>query len=216
MSLRQRLGEAGSRATAASSAAREALADRLPAAADGNAVTSWLASMPMPQAPATRPWALSIGTLVGRAGTLPPVATRALGLLDRFGRVSVGPDEVGIDGEDVRWSDVTAVRTSPAGAMLGQNAVAHELERIKRLLPPVPGRAAVLGQVETVLGALLARALGTPGSDVVAAIESTGRLGRTRTVSVGLAAALVLSAMPEVDRSIRVTAEQRGIPVSRL
>ena len=86
----------------------------------------------------------------------------------------------------------------------------------KHLLPPVPGRAAVLGQVETVLGALLVGALGSPGSAVVSAIESTGRLGRTRTVSVGLAAALILSAMPEVDRSIRVTAEQRGIPVSRL
>jgi hypothetical protein len=180
------------------------------------AVTAWLAQMPMPQAPATETWTLSIGSLVGRAGNLPPGGAKALGLLDRFGRVSVGPDQVGIDSDDVRWSEVTAVRTSPAGAMLGQNAVAHELERIKRLLPPVPGRAAVLGQVEAVLGALLAGALGSPGSAVVSAIESTGRLGRTRTVSVGLAAALVLSAMPEVDRSIRVTAEQRGIPVSRL
>jgi hypothetical protein len=216
VSLRQRLGEAGSRAAAAGSAAREALADRVPAAPDGNAVTAWLANVPMPQAPATQPWTLSIGTLAGRAGTLPPVADRALGLLDRFGRVSVGPDQVGIDNDDVRWSEVTAVRTTPAGAMLGQNAVGHELERIKRLLPPVPGRAAVLAQAETVLGALLARALGSPGADVVAAIESTGRLGRTRTMSVGLAAALVLSAMPEVDRSIRATAEARGIPVWRL
>jgi hypothetical protein len=216
VSLRSRLGEAGSRATAAGAAAREALADRLPDAPDGTAVTAWLANVPMPQAPATETWALSIGTLVGRVGNLPPVAAKALGLLDRFGRVSVGPDKVGIDNEDVRWSEVTAVRTSPAGAMLGQNAVAHELDRIKRLLPPVPGRAAVLGQVEAVLGVLLARALGSPGSEVMSAIESTGRLGRTRTVSVGLAAALVLSAMPEVNRSIRATAEQRGIPVSRL
>ena len=216
MSLRQRLGEAGSRAAAAGVAARAALPERVPAAPDSTAVKAWLANLPMPQAPATQTWTMSIGTLVGRSGNLPPVAAKALGLLDRFGRVSVGPDQVGIDNDDVRWSEMTAIRTSPAGSMLGQHAVGHELDRIKRLLPPVPGRAAVLGQVETVLGALLSRAMESPGSDVVSAIESTGRLGRTRAVPVGLAAALVLSSMPAVDRSIRVTAERYGVPVSRL
>src|SRR3954447_22061930 len=48
----------------------------------------------------------------------PPLAGKALPLLDRFGRGSIGPDRVGIDGEDVAWGTVTAVRTTPVTALL--------------------------------------------------------------------------------------------------
>ena len=133
--------------------------------------------------------------------------------------MSVGPDSLGIDGDDIPWRSVTAVRTSAVSGLLGRRLVADELDRVKKLVPPVPGRSIVLGQVATVLGALLERALvdgDAPRGHIVSAVESTGRLGRQRTTQLGLAGALVLMAMPDVDRSIRATAEQHGVPIMGL
>lgn len=101
-------------------------------------------------------------------------------------------------------------------ALLGQRLVLDELERIKGLVPPMPGRSIVLAQVGTVLGGLLGRALASeamPRRDIVSAVECTGRLGRQRTMQLGLAGSLVLMALPEVDRSIRATAELHRVPV---
>ena len=194
MRLRGRLSDAGT-------AARGPLAGRMPAAGLAGAMQGWLAGLPMPSAPATETWTLSIGNLLLRGGG-PPVAGKALVSLDRFGRVSIGPDHVGIDGEDVAWGTVTAVRTSPpVTALLSQDVVRREVERVKRLVPPMPGRSLVLARIGTVLGDLLGRALSggalSPGT-VVSAVESTGRLGRQKIVDVGLTAALVLMATPEV------------------
>jgi hypothetical protein len=214
MSFRERMTDAAGRATAASAVAREALADRVPGSPDAAQVQAWIATLPMPTAPATDTWSISIGTLLGRSGNLPSIAAKALGLLDRFGRVSVGPAGLGIDSDDVPWSGITAVRTAPVSTVLGRDVVTRELDRIRGVLPPVPGRAAVLGHAESVLHALLARALVAPGGDVVSTLDCRGRLGRQRTITVGLAAALAIIAMPDVDRSIRATAEQHAVPVT--
>lgn len=193
---------------------RDRLGERLPSVPDIKRVQTWLAEAPMPEAPATDTWTLSVGSLLSRLGNLPTAASKALGVLDRFGRISVGPDRLGIDGDDFSWSEVTAVRTAPVATVLSQDVVSRELERIKHLLPPFPGRTAVLAQVEAVLGVLLAKALASKSTDVVYAVQSRGGRGRERTVTVGLAAALTLIALPRVDRSIRATAEWHGIPAA--
>lgn len=212
MSLRDRLSEAGGRAAALGSTVRTSARP----VAVATSLAEQLAALPRPAAPATEPWAISVATLVGGGGSVPPLAMKALGLLDRFGRVGVGPDQVAIDGDDLPWTAVTTVRTAPVAARLSEDVVRRELDRVKRLLPPMPGRGWVLRQVGSVLGGLIGRALpagATAGGTVVSALETTGRLGRHRTVEVGLAGSLVLMALPEVDRSIRATAEQHGIPV---
>lgn len=216
MTLRQRLTEAGSTVAGAGAAARGALGTRLPPVPDEATVQAWLSRLPVPTTPATATWTLSIGALLGQVGSIPPLAVKALGLLDRFGRVSVGPDKLGIDGDDVQWRSMTAIRTTPVTAMLGRRLVLDELKRIKGLVSPMPGRSIVLAQAGTVLGGLLGRALAgeaMPCRDIVSAVECTGRLGRQRTVQLGLAGSLVLMALPEVDRSIRATAELHRIPV---
>jgi hypothetical protein len=99
-----------------------------------------LARLPRPDTPATEPWEMSIGALIGMHPKVPDGAVRLLGPLRRLGAVAVSPGEIGFDGERVPWDRVTQVRTRNAVGMFLDAAVDREIERIRALLPPIPGR----------------------------------------------------------------------------
>ncbi|MGY1802962.1 hypothetical protein ACI78T_06750 [Blastococcus sp. SYSU D00922] len=170
----------------------------------------------LPAAPATSHWELSVSALVSASGQVNPVARRALAVLDRFGRVAVGPLGIGLDDEDIPWSAVTALHTAPVSQVLTESALDRELERLLRVLPPLPGRSWVLERVGSVLGGLLGRALptdGALGAEVVTGADSRRRLGRTSTTSLGFVGTLLLAALPQVDLSFRATAASHGVNV---
>lgn len=212
MDLRRRLSEAATTVSARVSAE----SPRTAAISTKEAVQSRLAALPMPAAPAVEPWELSMASLVASSssGAL-AAAARPLRLLDRFGRVAVSPQGVGLDDQDVSWTEVRELRSGYVCDVLTQSALKRELRRLQHLLPPVPGRSWVLGRIADVLGALLARALPAAegGREVVTGLTYAGRLGREKTADAGFASVLLLAVLPGVDRSIRETATAFGVPL---
>ncbi|RBY74801.1 hypothetical protein DQ239_18585 [Blastococcus sp. TF02-09] len=170
----------------------------------------------LPDAPAASEWELSIGSLVAGAGRVNPVARQALDLLDRFGRVAVGPAFVGLDNEDIPWTAVTGLRAATVAQVLTESALDREMDRLRVVLPPVPGRRWVLGRVGDVVGSLLDWVLsdeGRLGAEIVTAVDHKKRLGRATTSTVGFFGVLLLTALPDVNRSIWSTAAARGATV---
>ncbi|MGN0113017.1 MAG: hypothetical protein ACI38P_15270, partial [Cellulosimicrobium funkei] len=82
---------------------------------------------------------------------VPRFATAPLALLDRFGAVTIGPLRVGLDGKDVDWDRVVEVRTAPAWTCLSAEALEVNLAQYVVALPPLPGRAWVLGKISELL-----------------------------------------------------------------
>ncbi|WP_435737351.1 hypothetical protein V5D56_01780 [Cellulosimicrobium sp. PMB13] len=118
-------------------------------------VAAWVARAislyPRPTHPVAHEWDASVQGLVRTIPYVPRVATRPLGLLDRFGAVTVGPSQVGLDGADVDWDRVVEIRTEPAWTSLSAEALEVNLAQYLTFLPPVPGR----GWVVRKLGELL-------------------------------------------------------------
>lgn len=120
----------------------------------GGWVERSLERAPEPVYPLTADWSVSVGSLVRAALPGPALLSRPLGLLDRFGAVHLGPDEVGLDGETARWDRVVELRTQPALVMLTGEAVETSLAQYTRYLPPVPGRAWALRRISELLATL--------------------------------------------------------------
>ena len=149
MTLRDRANEAARAAGSAIAAGK----DKFVATGRGGA-DFLLNNIEPPAAPVTEVWELSVAEIVRRRDEVPSIASRALGLLDRFGAVRLSPELIGFDDDDVDWSRVVSVRTLPVTQVLSQTAVDRELERIRKLLPPVPGRKWVLSKVGDGIGEL--------------------------------------------------------------
>lgn len=175
--------------TALEDALVEALADdgpvtdgadgRLPdaAAADGgldDVVAEWvrrvIAAYPRPTYPLEREWDVSVQGVVRLVPYVPRFATAPLALLDRFGAVTIGPQRVGLDGKDVDWDRVVEVRTAPAWTCLSAEALEVNLAQYVVALPPLPGRAWVLGKISELLLSLYLAVLppDADGDDVLA------------------------------------------------
>jgi hypothetical protein len=192
--------------------------------------------IPSPDATSTEPWEVSIAELVRKTGKVPKLATKALGLFDRFGAVRITPDEIGFDGEEVPWDKVVELRTHGVANLLTGQALEREVDRIRGYLPPVPGRKWVVDKVVNlsldltmaVAGDQLRQAADVaeginadeagPNPDpdaqnVVAEIVYKGMMRRTKELSCGLFAASVMIANRDVSRALRQGAAMRGIPV---
>ncbi|MBE9939009.1 hypothetical protein [Cellulosimicrobium cellulans] len=174
--------------TALEDALVEALADdgpvtdgadgRLPdAAVDGgfdDVVAEWvrrvIAAYPRPTYPLEREWDVSVQGVVRLVPYVPRFATAPLALLDRFGAVTIGPQRVGLDGKDVDWDRVVEVRTAPAWTCLSAEALEVNLAQYVVALPPLPGRAWVLGKISELLLSLYLAVLppDADGDDVLA------------------------------------------------
>jgi len=168
----------------------------------------------MPSVPADAPWQLSLAGFLRMRTELPSLALKPLGLLDRYGEIAVGPDEVGFDGEDVRWNKVTRLVVRDVVEVVSTAAMAREAEKIRSLLPPVPGRKWVVERATTLLGDIAGpRLMRKRGGDVVSEIVYRGAFGREKTLQAGVFAALVMATWPEVRRSLVATARVHGIEV---
>ncbi|GAB7184750.1 hypothetical protein ATKI12_4581 [Kitasatospora sp. Ki12] len=190
------------------------------AAAGGRWAHTALASVAPPAVPATEPWKLSVGTLIGRHPLTPAVVHKLLGLLDGLGAVHLGPSKAGFDGEEIEWDKVVEIRTRNAFEVLTTTALEQEVDRIRELLPPVPGRKWVVTKAGEALTTVVLAALERASADqrldeltVPARIVYRGLLGRQRTLDAGAFAAAVLVVTDRAGESLIATARKRGIPV---
>lgn len=178
-----------------------------------------LRDLPRPASPIVEPWELSIGTLICRHPKVPSVAARLLRRLDQFGRVMIGPDRIGFDDKTVRWAKVIEIRTYVAACPVPSVVVNREIDRIRELLPPVPGRKRILTKAVDGLMILMLAAAGSPERSahsirtLPCEIVYRNRLGRRATLPAGLFAAIILAAIPEAALSLTTTAQIRAIPV---
>ncbi|MEY9933261.1 hypothetical protein ABH926_007914 [Catenulispora sp. GP43] len=170
--------------------------------------------IPMPDAPATALWEISLAAYLRRRTDLPSLALKPLGLLDRYGEVAVGPDHVAFDGEDVPWDKAVRVIVRDVVEVVSDAAMAREAEKIRHMLPPVPGRKWVVDHAMVLLGEFAGpRLTKTRGGDVVSEIVYRGALGREKTLQAGVFAALVMATWPDVRHSLVATARAHGVEV---
>ena len=172
------------------------------------------AMIPMPDVPATTVWEISLAAYLRRRTDLPSMALKPLGLLDRYGEVAVGPDHVAFDGEDVPWGKAVRVVVRDVVEVVSDAAMAREAEKIRHMLPPVPGRKWVVDHAMTMLGEFAGpRLTKARGGDVVSEVVYRGALGREKTLQAGVFAALVMATWPEVRHSLVATARVHGVEV---
>lgn len=170
----------------------------------------------MPSAPITEPWALTISTLLGRWDRIPLPAMRALSVLDRAGSISVSPLGLGFDQENIEWSRITALTLLPVSQSLSKAALHHEVARLSRLLPPIPGRKRLADRIGARLSDLATVAFdrGAQGRLTVAEVAYRGPFGRTRRLPAGVFVTTVLGVMSPVNESVVLTAKMHGVEVS--
>ncbi|MBC2875654.1 MULTISPECIES: hypothetical protein [Streptomyces] len=213
--------EAAGRSATAGRAAADAGRDRL--AAGGDWVMEALERLGAPDAPATRPWEVSLGSLIGSHPLVPGALAKPLKLLDRFGAVRIGPDSVGFDGDDIPWDKVVEIRMVGGYRSLTKDVIDGAFEGVRRVLIAVPGRDWVLDRVAEALTSLLFRRL--RGADETGTVQDVlvpgeivyrgGAFGRKKSCEVSLYPLAFLLGSPAVVHSLLTTAEARGVPVVR-
>jgi hypothetical protein len=162
---------------------------------------------------------LSIASLVGNHPKVPSIAARLLHRLDQFGRVMIGPGRVGFDDKSVRWNKVIEIRTYATTDLVPSVVVDREIDRIREMFPPIPGRKWMVTKVANGLVVLTIAVVGRPPSQVDSLptlpceILYKNMLGRRATLSAGLFAAIILATIPEASDSLITTARTRSIPV---
>jgi hypothetical protein len=172
---------------------------------------------PAPTPPWTNPWQCTLaGILVRRPGS-PLLTIGPLPLLDRFGALYLDGLHVGFDGRRVEWDKVTSLRTRNARELLTTDSLKQEVDRIRPLLPPVPGRKKLLTYLAKHLAMVLVAAL-DQGDDalsreIVAEIRYKGAVPGTRqVVRPALFAAALLSLRPDINDALVAEALRRELP----
>lgn len=179
-----------------------------------------LAGIEPPTEPLTSVWEISAVGLVRRIHDVPSIASKALGQIDRLGAVRIGPDALGFDRDDVAWHKITVVRTRRMTEVLTDTALEREVERLRKMLPPVPGRRWVLEKLAGALGDLSRMALDRAGSEaltrnVVSEVEYRGALGRNRTLAGGLVSTAVFGLIPEANQLVLAKAQRVGAEIDQ-
>jgi hypothetical protein len=179
------------------------------------------ASVPRPSPRLTEPWRVSIATLVSSHPKVPSlVARRLLRRMDRFASVTIGPTGLGFDDKTIRWSRILEIRAYPAANHIPPTVVVdRESDRLREMLPPIPGRRWIVGKLAggamTVLTAFVPHP--SPSTQAVSLLpcEIVYRnvFGRRCSLSAGLFAATVLALIPEACDSMLAMTADRGIPV---
>ncbi|MEU0934680.1 hypothetical protein [Embleya sp. NPDC005971] len=223
MAIRDQLRGIGGAMGAAAASGRAAVGGRIGAGrarvASGDWVHGTLDALPAPAAPATAAWEFSLGALVCRHPKVPAVTARPLKLLDGLGAVRFGPETVGFDGEDIPWEKVLRLTLHDAFASMTTAALDTEVDRIRDVLPPLPGRKwAVTKVVEGLLTVVLAsleqaddRRLDS--AEVACEITYRGLLGREKTLRASLFATALLARQTAVADSLVATARAHGVEV---
>ena len=173
---------------------------------------------PPPPGPIREPWELSVGALIRRRYSVPAAAGRALDGLDRFGALRLRPESLGYDDCDVEWTRLLEIRTRPLAEALTQTALDREIERARKLLPPIPGRKWLLQKLGEELGELCHGAVSRRATEkrsipVPVELVYRGALGRTKVAAGGMAVTAILVGIPGTTDTIVETASSYGIPV---
>lgn len=201
----------------AGAAVQSAAADRFGDPSDW--LKSALASSSPPEGPVVEPWELTIASIVRGDRDIPWAADKALSMLDRFGGVRIGPQEIGFDDIDIEWDDVVEVRTSSFVEHVSSGAVDREVKRLRSLLPPFPYRERVVRAVAQSLIILSLAALdrtlqeGPAVRPITAGVIHSGRFGRRHEVSLGVTTSILLAGLPAVNEAVVSTAYHHGVPV---
>lgn len=216
--MRDRFSGVGRRMAAVAGTTQDAAgADR--SSSEGKMFDSLLAGLQMPSAPPAEAWSISVADVVQRSEGVPSGVSRGLRPLNRFGSVRLSPSKVGFDDTDVAWADVTGVRTSSILDLMTMVALEREVERLRRLLPPLPGRKWIIGRVLRVVQTLVSRATlqagVSGGQQVVSGIRYRGATDRETELNPGLVVASLLACLPQVNASLLATADQGSIPITR-
>lgn len=203
----------------AAAAGRDAVQRGRRSLATGSWVLAALRDVPDPAVPIAAPWEVTLVQLVLRHPRTPPRLDRALKYAERMGAVSLSPESVGFDGESAEWRDVAEVRTRNAFDVLTTDALDREIDRIRGLLPPLPGRKWVVTRVTEVVLTLALATLEQASEkswdelQVVSDLVERGALGRRRHLQPGLFATLILSLRRTAYDSLLATAGTHDVPI---
>jgi hypothetical protein len=181
---------------------------------------SWLQSLlerrrPDP-GPVTGRWALGIGDVVADHSLTPDKLHGLARMLNHFGGVAISETGVEFDGDDVKWSDVTEIRTRSLIEYLFTGGVDKQADKLP--LPWFPFRGKVIAAISrAALTLLLAAAKqqlegGALEIRIPAEVHYHGLLG-TRELSPGMLGAVVL-ADPAVRACFEATAQAHGVTLS--
>ena len=179
------------------------------------------AAVPRPSERLTGPWSVSIATLVSSHPKVPSIIARPLlRRMDKFGRVTIGPAGVGFDDKTIRWNRILEIRAYPVANRIPPSVVIdRESDRVREMLPPIPGRRWIVGKVAggamTVLTAFTHHPQRSVDPVPLLPCEIVYRnvFGRRARLSAGLFAASVLAVIPEASNSLITMAADRAIPV---
>ncbi|MGP3973999.1 hypothetical protein ACTWQF_08095 [Streptomyces sp. 8N114] len=219
------IGDSVGNAAASAAARGRELTDRGAEARRNGAVNSgeWVLkavrALPAPAAPAREPWEFSLGALVSQHPRVPALTAKALRPLRSLGALSFGPESVGFDGEDIPWKKVVSLRLHNAFAAMSTEGLDQEVDRIRDVLPPLPGRKWAVTKVVEGLGSVVLASLERASGqrldtvDVASEITYRGLLGRESTLRASLFPTALLAHQVEVAHSLVATAQQWNIPV---
>jgi len=181
---------------------------------------SWLQSLLERRRPDPGPvvgrWALGIGDMVADHPLTPNKLHWLARKLNHFGGVALSETGVEFDGDDVKWSDVTEIRTRSLIEYLFTGGVDKQADKLP--LPWFPFRGKVIAAISrAALTLLLAAAKQqlegrTMEIRIPAEVHYHGLLG-TRELSPGMLAAVVL-ADPVVRQCFEATAQVHGVTLS--
>jgi hypothetical protein len=180
---------------------------------------SWLQSLLERRRPAPGPvvgrWALGIGDMVADHPLTPDKLHWLARKLNHFGGVAISEEGVEFDGDDVKWSDVTEIRTRSLIEYLFTGGMDRQIDKLP--LPWFPFRRKVLGAISrAALTLLLAAAKqqlegGALEIRIPAEVHYRGLLG-TRELAPGMLAAVIL-ADPAVRQCFEATAQTHGVTI---
>lgn len=180
---------------------------------------SWLQSLLERRRPDPGPvvgrWALGIGDMIADHPLTPDKLHWLARKLNHFGGVAISEEGVEFDGDDVKWIDVTEIRTRSLIEYLFTGGVDKQADKLP--LPWFPFRRKVIGAISrAALTLLLAAAKqqlegGAMEIRIPAEVHYRGLLG-TRELSPGMLAAVVL-ADPAVRECFEATAAAHGVEI---
>jgi hypothetical protein len=180
---------------------------------------TWLQSLLERRRPDPGPvvgrWALGIGDMIADHPLTPDKLHWLARKLNHFGGVAISEEGVEFDGDDVKWTDVTEIRTRSLIEYLFTGGVDKQADKLP--LPWFPFRRKVIGAISrAALTLLLAAAKqqlegGAMEIRIPAEVHYHGLLG-TRELSPGMLAAVVL-ADHAVRECFEATAAAHGVEI---
>jgi hypothetical protein len=142
--------------------------------------------------------------------------------MDRFGRLYIGPDGIGLNEKHVRWDRIEEIRVRDTVSVILDATSERLADRIADLVPRfVPARgyltSLVVGSVfgmTTQVAQLAFTSRSRMPMLIPFEIIYRGRLGQRNRVEIGIFALLIAALVPEVNQSIATTASHHKITAS--